>query len=320
MRFKYLGNEDRAMSGYKIGLALGGGAARGLAHVGVLEELHDAGIEPVVIAGTSMGALVGGAYAAGRFDAMHAWVKTMDLRAFTSLLDVGLTRGGVIDGQGVLDWLNDMEMDPLIETLTITYAAVATDLSDGSEVWLKEGSMAAAIRASISVPGILRPVLNDRRWLVDGGLVNQVPVSTCRALGADFVIAVSVNEGIIGQRRKKMRAGLSKEAEDQRAARMAHILDQVPTVLQGAAERILPSLMMGKPEAPAYFDVLVNTLNIMQDRITHSRLAGEPPNLLIAPDVASIKMLDFDSAADAISAGRDAAKKAIGTIRDMISE
>ncbi len=307
------------MNGYKVGLALGGGAARGLAHIGVVEELRNAGIEPVVIAGTSMGAIVGGAYAAGRFDTLRPWVEKMNMRAFTSLLDVGLTRGGVIDGQKTLDWLEEMGMGAPIESLPISFAAVATDLSDGTEIWLREGSLAAAIRASISVPGILRPVLHEHRWLVDGGLVNQVPVSTCRAMGADFVIAVSVNEGLLGRHREKLRAGPTKEAEDKRSARMLQILDQMPVALRSAAKRILPSLMMGKPEAPAYFDVLVNSLNIMQDRITHSRLAGEPPNLMIAPDVASIRMLDFDRAQEAISAGRVATRKALATIPNTIS-
>lgn len=307
------------MGKYRIGLALGGGAARGLAHIGVIEELLDAGIKPDVIAGTSMGAFVGGAYAAGKFDAIESWAKTLNMRAFMSLLDVGLTRGGVIDGQRVCDWLDELGMEQPIESLPIPYAAVATDLADGSEVWLKEGSLTAAIRASISVPGILRPVLLDRRWLVDGGLVNQLPVSTCRALGADFVIAVNVADGLLGSRRQKLRAGTTKDAEDKRTARIAQILEQMPTALRGAAEYIVPSLIRGGPESPAYFDVLANSLNIMQERITELRLADEPPNVSIVPDVASINLLDFDRAEEAVSAGRVAARSAVGTIREMIS-
>lgn len=307
------------MGDYKIGLALGGGAARGLSHIGVIEELLDAGIKPAVIAGTSMGAFVGGAYAAGKLDAVHSWARTLDMRAFRSLLDVGFMRGGVIDGQRVSDWLHELGMDQPIESLPISYAAVATDLSDGSEVWLREGSLATAIRASISVPGILRPVMLGHRWLVDGGLVNQVPVSTCRALGADFVIAVNVTEGLLAQRQGKLRPDSAKDAEDKRTAHIAEILGQMPTALRGPAEYILPSLIKGGPEAPAYFDVLVNSLNIMQERITHSRLAGDPPNVSIVPKVASIKLLDFDRAEDAISAGRAAAKRAVETIQEMIS-
>lgn len=289
-----------------------------MAHIGVIDELTKSGIKPVVISGTSMGAFVGGAFATGKLDAVRKWAATLDRRAFTSLLDVGVTRGGVIDGQRVHDWLVELGLEQAIEALSTSFAAVATDLSDGSEVWLKEGSMAEAIRASISVPGILRPVLLNGRWLVDGGLVNQVPVSTCRALGADFVIAVNVNEGIIGQRPRKLSATTAKEDEDQRTARMTQLLEQMPTALRGPAKRILPSLIKGERETPGYFEVLANSLNIMQDRITRSRLAGEPPNVLIAPDVASIKMLDFDRAQDAISAGQIAARKVVGTIREII--
>lgn len=307
------------MRDYKIGLALGGGAARGLAHVGVIKELTKAGFKPDVVAGTSMGAFIGGAYAADKFDALEKWAAIVDRRAFTTLLDVGLTRGGVIDGQRVHDWLIELGLDQPIESLPIAYAAVATDLSDGSEVWLTEGSMAAAIRASISVPGILRPVLHDGRWLVDGGLVNQVPVSTCRALGADFVIAVTVNEGLVGHRRGKLSVAKMKEADEQRTARMTQILEQMPVALRGPAKYILPKLIKGEPEAPGYFDVLVNSLNIMEDRITRSRLAGEPPNVLIAPYVASINMLDFDRAQDAIAAGQIATKKVLGTIQEMMA-
>lgn len=307
------------MSDYKIGLALGGGAARGLAHIGVIQELRDSGIKPDVIAGTSMGAFIGGAYAAGKLDAVDAWANALNMRGFSSLLDIGLMRGGVIDGQRVSDWLTKLGLDQPIESLPIPFVAVATDLADGSEVWLKDGSLAGAIRASISVPGILRPTLHDRRWLVDGGLVNQVPVSTCRALGADFVIAVNVSEGILGQRQHKLRASTAKDVEERHTARITQILEEVPTALRGPAAYILPSLIKGGPEAPAYFDVLMNALNIMQERITHSRLAGDPPNVSIVPDVASLKMLDFDRAKDAISAGRIAARHALGMIQEMIS-
>ena len=307
------------MGNYRIGLALGGGAARGLSHIGVIEALLEAGIKPDVIAGTSMGAFVGGAYAAGKFDAISGWAKTLNMRAFMSLLDVGLTHGGVIDGQRVCEWLDELGLEQPIEFLPIPYAAVATDLADGSEVWLKEGSLVAAIRASISVPGILRPVLRDGRWLVDGGLVNQVPVSTCRALGADFVIAVNVTERLLDERHEKLRAGFTSEAEKTHTSHITQILEQLPTALRAPAEHFLPRLIKSGPESPAYFDVLVNSLNIMQERITHSRLAGDPPNMSITPEVASIKLLDFGRTDEAISAGRVAAKKAVASIREMIS-
>lgn len=306
------------MANYRVGLALGGGAARGWSHIGVVEALVEAGIEPVAVAGTSMGALVGGAYAAGRLDALRTWAEAVDWRTIMSLLDISLTKGGVIDGQRIQQLLQQLGIDRPIETFPVAFAAVATDLADGREIWLEQGPADAAIRASISMPGIFSPVLLDDRWLVDGGLVNQVPVSTCRALGADFIIAVSVGEGLLGRRRSKLRAGLGN-GEDARAARVTQMLAQMPAMLRDPAELVLPYLVKGGPQSPGYFDVLVNSLNIMQEKITRSRLAGEPPHVLIAPEVAAINLMDFDRAQDAIAAGRAAAEKALDAIREMLA-
>jgi len=306
------------MANYRVGLALGGGAARGWSHIGVVEALVEAGIEPVAVAGTSMGALVGGAYAAGRLDALRTWAEAVDWRTIMSLLDISLTKGGVIDGQRIQQLLQQLGIDRPIETFPVAFAAVATDLADGREIWLEQGPADAAIRASISMPGIFSPVLLDDRWLVDGGLVNQVPVSTCRALGADFIIAVSVGAGLLGRRRSKLRAGLGN-GEDARAARVTQMLAQMPAMLRDPAELVLPYLVKGGPQSPGYFDVLVNSLNIMQEKITRSRLAGEPPHVLIAPEVAAINLMDFDRAQDAIAAGRAAAEKALDAIREMLA-
>lgn len=306
------------MANYRVGLALGGGAARGWSHIGVVEALVEAGIEPVAVAGTSMGALVGGAYAAGRLDALRTWAEAVDWRTIMSLLDISLSTGGVIDGQRIQQLLQQLGIDRPIETFPVAFAAVATDLADGREIWLEQGPADAAIRASISMPGIFSPVLLDDRWLVDGGLVNQVPVSTCRALGADFIIAVSVGEGLLGRRRSKLRAGLGN-GEDARAARVTQMLAQMPAMLRDPAELVLPYLVKGGPQSPGYFDVLVNSLNIMQEKITRSRLAGEPPHVLIAPEVAAINLMDFDRAQDAIAAGRAAAEKALDAIREMLA-
>ena len=306
------------MAGYRIGLALGGGAARGWSHIGVIEALLAGGIAPTVVAGTSMGALVGGAYAAGRLDALKAWALALDRRAMMALVDINLATGGIVDGQRILQLLRDLGIDGEIAAFAVAYAAVATDLADGREFWLRQGPADIAIRASISMPGIFSPVLVGDRWLVDGGLVNQVPVSTCRALGADFVIAVHVGDGLLGRRREKLRVDPEGEATA-RAARAAQMLEQVPAALRETAGRILPHLLKGGTRAPGYFDVLVNSLNIMQEKITRSRLAGEPPHALIAPEVAAINLLDFDRAEDAVAAGRAAAEKALDAIREQLS-
>lgn len=184
----------------KIGLALGGGAARGWSHIGVIEALTQAGIKPDIVCGTSMGALVGGVYASGRLAALHDWALKADRRIVTSLVDVAFMAGGLIDGVRIVEWLGKLEIAKAIEDLKIPYGAVATDVTTGREMWLRSGALDRAIRASIAMPGIFSPIQIDDVWMVDGGLVNPVPVSLCRAMGADFVIAVNVNEDLLGRR------------------------------------------------------------------------------------------------------------------------
>ncbi|MCO5158720.1 MAG: patatin-like phospholipase family protein [Aquamicrobium sp.] len=306
------------MAHYRVGLALGGGAARGWSHIGVIEALVEAGIEPVAVAGTSMGALVGAAHAAGRLDALKEWALVVDWRTIVSLVDLGLAGGGIVEGQRIRALLGQLGIDGEIRSFPVPFAAVATDLADGREIWLQDGPADLAIRASISMPGIFSPVLAGERWLVDGGLVNQVPVSTCRAMGADFVIAVHVGDGLLGRRRERLRVDPEGDAAAL-AARVAQMLEQVPFALRETAGRVLPHLMRTETRAPGYFDVLVNSLNIMQEKINRSRLAGEPPHILIAPDVATINLLDFDRAAEAIAAGRAAAEKALDAIRELMA-
>lgn len=303
------------MANYRVGLALGGGAARGWSHIGVIDALIDAGIAPQVVAGTSMGALVGGAYACGRLDALRDWAAACDLRAIAALTDVSLTRGGLVDGSRIRALMGTLGIDRPIEALEMPYAAIATDLADGREVWLREGPVDTAISASIAMPGVFSPVLSGNRWLVDGGLVNKVPVSAARALGADFVIAVSVSEGLLERNRDKLRPDIAS-AQDE--ARVEQLLDQVPAMLREPAGRMLAGLFGGGPRTPGYFDVLVNSLNIMQDKITRSRLAGEPPHVLIMPQVSGFRLMDFDRAADAIAAGRAAAERALPEIFEAL--
>lgn len=306
------------MARYRVGLALGGGAAPGWSHIGVIEALVEAGIEPVAVAGTSMGALVGAAHAAGRLDALKEWALAVDWHTIVSLADLGIAGGGIVDGQRIRALLGQLGFDGDIGSFPVPFAAVATDLADGREIWLRDGPADLAIRASISMPGIFSPVLVGERWLVDGGLVNQVPVSTCRAMGADFVIAVHVGDGLLGRRRERLRVDPEGDAAV-RAARVAQMLEQVPFALRETAGRLLPHLMRTETRAPGYFDVLVNSLNIMQEKINRSRLAGEPPHILIAPDVATINLLDFDRAGEAIAAGRAAAEKALDAIRELLA-
>lgn len=306
------------MARYKIGLALGGGGARGWAHIGVLEALLEAGIEPKIVAGTSMGALVGAAYAGGELNRLKAWAGAVDWRAIIGLLDVKIANGGLVEGSRFQRLLRELGIGMAIEDLPMKYAAVATDLADGREIWLQTGPVDVAIRASIGLPGIFSPTLVEGRWLADGGLVNQVPVSTCRALGADFVIAVRVSEGLLMKRAAQLTPTLPADGAGEGRGPLDDMLAQMPGALRDQARRILPQLLARGPRSPGYFDVMANAINIMQDRITRSRLAGEPPHAMIAPQVSNLALLDFHRAGESIAAGRAAAENAIAGLRAQL--
>lgn len=186
----------------KIGLALGSGSARGWAHIGVIRALQEAGIEPDVLCGCSIGALIGAAYADGDLDDLEKWTTGLTWQDIVGLLDVGFA-GGLIKGDKLIAFFEKHFVDKEFSALPLPFACVATDLASGREIWLKEGSVAAAVRASIALPGLFAPVNRDGRLLVDGGLVNPVPVSLCRALGADIVIAVDLGSDIVGSSLKR---------------------------------------------------------------------------------------------------------------------
>ena len=299
----------------RIGLALGSGAARGWAHVGVLEALREAGIEPDIVCGTSMGALVGAAYVADRLPALKEFAQALSWRQVAGLLDVRLTGGGLVDGERIVAWLAELGIAAPIESYQRRYAAVATDLETGAEVWLREGPIHQAVRASISLPGIFSPARIGDQLLVDGGLVNPVPVSVCRALGADVIIAVNLNSEIVrpfGEAgRPRLRApsfGVSPEF-------LARLVSQIPPGIRDQVAAIAPNLLQPAPASPGYFDVLMNSINIMQDHITRARLAGEPPHVLLVPRLATVGLLEFNRAAEAIAEGRACAEQALPAIR-----
>ncbi len=184
----------------RIGIALGSGAARGWAHIGVLSSLIEAGVEPEIVCGTSIGAFVGAAYVAGRLSELKRWAETVTWREIVGLLDVRLSGGGLIDGTAAVEFLQELGVGQPIESYTKRYAAIATDLVTGREIWLDCGPIHQAVRASIALPGIFSPVRIQGKWLIDGGLCNPVPVSVCRALGADMIIAVNLNGDLLGRR------------------------------------------------------------------------------------------------------------------------
>ncbi len=299
----------------RIGLALGSGAARGWSHIGVIEALADVGIEPDIVCGCSIGALVGAAYVAGELSALKVFAQSLTWQEIAQMLDVRLSGGGLIAGQEIVAFLRKLGISAPIASYSKPFAAVATDLQTGREIWLKEGQIDEVVRASISIPGILSPVLHADRWLVDGGLVNPVPVSVCRALGADVVIAVNLNGDLVG--RHWVDDCQSDASAPTRAPPefLTHLVDQMPTTLREQASAILPRLVSPTPISPGYFEVLMTSINIMQDQITRARLAGEPPHVMLMPRLSHIRMMDFNRAAETIAEGHAVVKHALPLMR-----
>jgi NTE family protein len=303
-------------TGKTIGIALGSGSARGLAHIGVLQALLAMGIEPTVVCGSSMGALVGACYVTGHLDDFADWVCKLSGRDVFRYLGFRLlAQGGMAEAALLIQYLRETYGDVAIEALPKTFAAVATDLYRGREVWLQEGSVWDAVRASIAIPGMLTPTQHRERWLVDGALVNPVPVSVCRALGADLIIAVNLNSTIMGRSAPTVSVTAEPQTEMESALDEGEeetnftLLGRISTALRGATSPVRrlwsnPAPAVEKSRAPRTFEVMIGAINIMQDRITRSRLAGEPPDVLLAPRLYDIGLLDYQRGAEAIAAGR----------------
>ncbi len=294
----------------RIGLALGSGSARGWAHIGVIRALAEAGVEPDIVTGTSIGALVGALYVHGHLDAMESWVLKLTRRDVFSYMDLGISGGGFMEGRRLMELYRRAFGDTRIEDLPKPFAAVATNLRTGQEVWLQKGSVIEAVRASISLPGLFRPVMVGRNLLVDGGLVNPVPVTVCRALGAQVVIAVNLNGDLVG-RHFKLREQAAAAAADE------------PSEAGWFGKLGLPFRSQGdkKPNAsagPGFIEVLASSLNIMQDRITRSRMAGDPPDIVISPRLAHFELLDFSRAEEAIREGKNAVRRMLPLIQDAL--
>ncbi len=304
----------------RIGLALGSGSARGWAHIGIIDALTEAGIEPDIICGTSIGSLVGAAYVAGRLAELRQWAEAATWREVVGLLDVRLSGGGLIGGNLVVDFLRRIGITGAIESYSRPYAAIATDLVTGREIWLQSGPIDEAVRASIAFPGIISPARIGDRWLVDGGLSNPVPVAVCRALGADVVIAVNLNGDLLGRR---FETELNPEAPAEPLSVpkefVARLFTQLPPGLREQAEQIAPHLLAQGPSTPGYFDVLANSINIMQDYITRARLAGDPPHVMLLPRLRQIKLLEFHRANEAIAEGRLCLEEAVPLLRRFVS-
>lgn len=296
-----------------IGLALGGGAARGFAHIGVLRMLATHGIVPDVIVGTSIGAVVGGCYAANEMDNLETWARSLTVRGVLGYLDISLSGSGLISGGHLAAQLEAGLKESLIEDLPIRFAAIATEFNTGHEIWLTRGRLSDAMRGSYSLPGIFPPVRIGGRWLVDGALVNPVPVSAARALGARLVIAVNLNSDLFG--RGTIIADHGSDESD---------LAPEPPKTNGframfSGERSMRRQFFGRRGRPGLPTVMVEAFNVMQDRITRARLAGDPPDVLISPRLGGIGWFDFHRAAEAIEIGTEAAERALGSVSEAVT-
>ena len=318
----------------RIGLALGGGAARGWAHIGVLRALQAAGIQPDLVCGTSVGALVGAAYAAGELDRFEHWVTSLGIRDVVSFMDIRFG-SGMLKGERLMEFFRQTFGDRPIEELELPFGAVATALKSGAEVWLRNGSTVAAVRASIALPALFTPVLHEGVVVVDGGLVNPVPVSLARAMGADLIIAVDLASDILGRH-------LREAAQNARHAALRGEVPQEDTEPATAGQETEESVSSqvgnwmkklqdnigalipdkndngdGATEMPSMLDVVASSLNIMQVRLTRSRMAGDPPDVTIAPRLAHLGLMDFHRAGEAIEEGRRAVEVALPALRSI---
>jgi NTE family protein len=301
-----------------IGLALGGGAARGFAHIGIVRTLVAHGIMPNVVVGTSIGAVVGGAYAAGHLDTLEQWARSLQPRTVLSYLDIRLNGSGLIGGTKLAAELETALGQSLIEDLPVKFATVATEVRTGHEIWLTHGPMVDAMRASYALPGIFSPILVGDRWLVDGALVNPVPVSAARALGAEIVIAANLSSDVFAHSTTIYSHGATPGVSVMPDAAAEPGPRKRGIGKFFSAERTMKREFFGGGGRPGISSVMVDAFNIMQDRITRARLAGDPPDLLISPRVGKIGWFDFHRADDLIAHGVKAAERAIESIQEAI--
>jgi len=300
-----------------IGLVLGSGAARGFAHIGVIHALKASGIVPDIIVGTSIGAVVGGCWATGHLDPLEQWARSLTRRRIISYLDVRIGGSGLVGGGRLAARLQESVGKTLIQDMPARFAAIATEVGTGHEVWLARGSLALALRASYALPGIFPPVCVGGRWLVDGALVNPMPVSVARAFGARVVIAVNLNADRFG--RGATIASHGSDESDEAPIAPAETSRNGLLRMFGT-ERALKRQIIAGTARPGFSTVMIEAFNIMQDRLTRMRLAGDPPDIHITPRLGHISLLDFHRAAETIAVGQAATEKALDLITESIAE
>jgi NTE family protein len=304
----------------RIGLALGSGSARGWAHIGVIRALEERRVKPDVICGSSIGALVGAAYASGQLDKLEAWCTSLAWTTVVRLMDLSWS-GGLIRGARLFNLFNTILDDVEIGELPVPYGAVATELGSGREVWLRHGKMLDAVRASCAMPGIFRPAERDGTLLVDGGLVNPVPVSMCRALGADIVIAVDLSWGKLGVYRDR---GGEKSAGRNVLPDGTVELPVAPREVPGWLGRLGRGWMaraaqkVEQVKMPSILEVFTTSLDIVEMRVARSRLAGDPADVLLTPLLPGFRTMDFHRSKEAIEEGRVAVERMAALIEQVV--
>jgi NTE family protein len=291
-----------------------------LAHIGVIRAIEDVGVKVDVVAGTSIGALIGAVYASGQLGTLEQAFQRFDWKTIGSFFDPVFPRSGLIDGKKIAEFVRAHVPLQSIEQLPIPFCAVATDIATGEEVRICDGDLIEAVRASICVPSIFTPVRHNARILVDGGLVDPVPVSAARALGADVVIAVDLNHEIVtgkalrrgAHRRGKEKNILARLGGKNYARAAARISEALRTSNSLAANRV--GAWLNKEPLPSMVEVMLSSLNIMQVRITENRLDIERPEVLIRPPLSSVRFLEFDRAQEIITIGY---RSALGPTREL---
>lgn len=285
----------------KIGLALGSGGARGWCHLGVLSVLDEIGCSADIVTGSSMGALVGATEAGGVRTSLHDWALELTRGAFLRMLDISVGRGGLVAGREIANVLGEWGLDCDFAELPRRFLAVATNLQTGREVWLQEGALLPAVRASVSLPGLFAPQKIDGKWLMDGGLTNPVPISAARALGADVVIAVNPNAKPPGQVWVPERGGDIWEGIAERMG------DMFPDMFRVQDHADLP--------VPQGAEVLNASIDILTEYLRRTRLAVDPADVMIDVELSDLSALSFYEADRAIEAGRAAASARQDDIR-----
>ena len=293
-------------AGKRVGLALGSGSARGLAHIGVLRALVESGIRIDLVAGTSMGAFVGAMFAAGKLDELEKEFRNMGWQGIASLVDPVFPRSGLIDGLKIGEFVRRHVAQPDIESLPIPFRAVATDISTGEEVAIESGNLIEAVRASIAVPGVFNPVRCNGRVFVDGGLVDPVPVGAARAMGAEVVIAVDLNHDIVTNR-------LTRPAADENGKPIVQAMTRVLENFQPLEHPMLIQFRewLEREPLPGIVDVMLASLYIMQARIAQATLQMDRPEVLIQPPLGAVRFLEFDQASDIIDIGYRSASECL---------